>query len=161
MRVSQSRPAAPAGISRPVRYHEPVAIIEQPTETLITLTPVAAAKVKELLAEEPDGEALVLRVAIQGGGCSGFQYGLGFDSVAEGDVELELEGVPVVVDPFSAPYLRGTTIDFLNSIQESGFKIDNPNATASCGCGHSFTVAEGEEPAGDDSAHACGAGCSH
>jgi iron-sulfur cluster assembly protein len=139
-----------------------VAIVEHPTDTLITLTPVAAAKIKELLAEEADGDALVLRVAIQGGGCSGFQYGLGFDSVAEGDVQFELEGVPVVVDPFSAPYLRGTSIDFLNTIQESGFKIDNPNATASCGCGHSFTVAEGEEPACDaDSAHACGSGCSH
>ena len=143
-----------------------VATIEHPIdttgETLITLTPGAAAKVRELLAEEPDGDTLVLRVAIQGGGCSGFQYGLGFDSVAEGDVELTLEGVPVAVDAYSAPYLRGTTIDFLNTIEESGFKIDNPNATASCGCGHSFTVAEGEEPAGDaDTAHACGSGCSH
>ena len=64
---------------------------------------------------------------------------------AEGDVELSLEGIPVVVDPFSAPYLRGTTIDFLNSISESGFKIDNPNAVSSCGCGHSFQVEEGEE----------------
>jgi iron-sulfur cluster assembly accessory protein len=136
-----------------------VATIEQPTDSLISLTPLAAAKVKELLAEEGD-EALVLRVAIQGGGCSGFQYGLGFDTVAEGDVQLDFEGVPVVVDPFSAPYLRGTTIDFLNSIQESGFKIDNPNATASCGCGHSFTVAEGEEPAAD-AGPACGSGCSH
>jgi iron-sulfur cluster assembly protein len=138
-----------------------VAIVEHPTDTLITLTPLAAAKIKELLAEEADGDALVLRVAIQGGGCSGFQYGLGFDSVAEGDVQLELEGVPVVVDPFSAPYLRGTSIDFLNTIQESGFKIDNPNATASCGCGHSFTVAEGEEASGGEAAHACGSGCSH
>jgi iron-sulfur cluster assembly protein len=138
-----------------------VATIEHPTDTLLTLTPVAAAKVRELLAEEADGETLVLRVAIQGGGCSGwFQYGLGFDTVADGDVELELEGVPVVVDPFSAPYLRGTTIDFLNSIQESGFKIDNPNATASCGCGHSFTVAEGEEPA-EAVEPGCGPGCSH
>jgi iron-sulfur cluster assembly protein len=141
-----------------------VATIEHPAEltgeTLISLTPVAAAKVKELLREEND-ETLVLRVAVVGGGCSGFQYGLGFDAPAEGDVELELEGVPVVVDPLSAPYLRGTTIDFLNTIQESGFKIDNPNATASCGCGHSFTVAEGEEPAGDDTAHACGSACSH
>ena len=144
-----------------------VATVEQPVDVpgdvLLSLTPLAAAKVKELLAEEPDGETLVLRVAIQGGGCSGFQYGLGFDTVAEGDLEFQLEGVPVVVDTFSAPYLRGTTIDFLNSIQESGFKIDNPNATASCGCGHSFTVAEGEEP-GDEAAHAasgCGPGCSH
>ena len=136
-----------------------MATIEQPTDTLISLTPLAAAKIKELLTEEADA-TLVLRVAIQGGGCSGFQYGLGFDNVADGDVELELQGVPVVVDPFSAPYLRGTTIDFLNTIQESGFKIDNPNATASCGCGHSFTVAEGEEPS-DDAAHGCGPGCSH
>jgi iron-sulfur cluster assembly protein len=126
----------------------------------LTLTPVAAAKVRELLAEEAD-ETLVLRVAVVGGGCSGFQYGLGFDNVAEGDVELDLEGVPVVVDPMSAPYLRGTTIDFLNTIQESGFKIDNPNATASCGCGHSFTVAEGEEPAADEAEYGCGSGCSH
>ena len=150
-----------SGISVLVRYHEHVAIVEHPTDTLISLTPPAATKIKELLAEEPDGNTLVLRVAIQGGGCSGFQYGLGFDSsAAEGDIVLELEGVPVVVDPFSAPYLRGTTIDFLNTIQESGFKIDNPNAVSSCGCGHSFTVAEGEEP-GDDAAHGCGPGCSH
>jgi iron-sulfur cluster assembly protein len=142
----------------------PMATVEHPLEThdemLISLTPVAAAKVKELLAEEGD-ETLVLRVAIQGGGCSGFQYGLGFDTVAEGDVQLDLEGVPVVVDPFSAPYLRGTTIDFLNSIQESGFKIENPNAVASCGCGHSFTVAEGEEQPEADAGPPCGSGCSH
>jgi iron-sulfur cluster assembly protein len=132
------------------------------TDTLLTLTPVAAQKVRELLAEEPDGESLVLRVAIQGGGCSGFQYGLGFDSAAaEGDLELELEGVPVVVDPFSAPYLRGTTIDFLNTIQESGFKIDNPNAVSSCGCGHSFQVAEDEEPPEGTHMGGCGSGCSH
>ena len=138
-----------------------MAIVERPTETLLSLTPVAAAKVRELLAEEPDGETLVLRVAIQGGGCSGFQYGLGFDTVAEGDLELVLEGVRVVVDPFSAPYLSGTTIDFLNTIQEAGFKIDNPNATASCGCGHSFTVEEGEERPAAEVAHGCGPGCSH
>jgi len=139
-----------------------MAMVEQPTETLITLTPVAAAKVRELLAEEPDGESLVLRVAIQGGGCSGFQYGLGFDSgAAEGDLELTLEGVPVVVDPFSAPYLTGTTIDFLNTIQESGFKIDNPNAVSSCGCGHSFQVEDEEELPEGTHVGGCGSGCSH
>ena len=137
-------------------------IIERPTETLITLTPVAASKIRELLSEEADGEALVLRVAIQGGGCSGFQYGLGFDSgPAEGDHELELEGIPVVVDQFSAPYLQGTTIDFLTGLQESGFKIDNPNAVSSCGCGHSFQVAEGEELPEDTHVGGCGSGCSH
>ena len=147
-----------------VRYHGAVATIEplvdNPGETLLALTPGAAAKVRELLAEEGD-ETLVLRVAIQGGGCSGFQYGLGFDTVAEGDVQLEFEGVPVVVDPFSAPYLRGTTIDFLNTIQESGFKIDNPNAVSSCGCGHSFQVEEGEELPEGTEMGGCGSGCSH
>ena len=158
MRVSQTHP----GANGPVRYHERMAIVEHPTETLITLTPGAAAKVKELLEEEPDGGTLVLRVAIQGGGCSGFQYGLGFDSGAvEGDVELTLEGVPVVVDPFSVPYLRGTTIDYLNTIQESGFKIENPNAVSSCGCGHSFQVADEEELPEGTQMGGCGSGCSH
>jgi len=149
-------------IRNPVRYDEPVATVEHPLDTLISLTPVAAAKIKELMAEEQDAETLVLRVAIQGGGCSGFQYGLGFDAgVAEGDVELELEGIPVVVDPYSAPYLRGTTIDFLNTIQESGFKIDNPNAVSSCGCGHSFQVDEAEELPEGTHVGGCGSGCSH
>ena len=126
---------------------------------LVSLTPSAAAKISALMAEETD--VSVLRVAIEGGGCSGFQYGLGFDRGAqEGDVEFECEGVKVVVDPFSAPYLRGATVDYLETIQESGFKIDNPNAQASCGCGHSFTVEEG---AADADAHGggCGSGCSH
>ncbi len=155
-----------SGIAGAVRYHACVATVEHPTETqesvpLVSLTPVAAEKIRQLMAEEPDGESLVLRVAIQGGGCSGFQYGLGFDSgSAEGDIELHLDGVLVVVDPFSAPYLQGSTVDFLNTINESGFKVENPNAVASCGCGHSFTVAEGEE-SGDEAAAGCGSGCSH
>ena len=109
--------------------------IAERTETeLLTLTATAASKVKELMAEEPEGEAAVLRVAIQGGGCSGFEYGLGFDrGPLDGDHELTAHGVAVVVDPFSAPYLRGATIDFLTGLQESGFKIDNPHASSSCG----------------------------
>jgi iron-sulfur cluster assembly protein len=137
-------------------------ITERPTETFLSLTSTAASKVRELMAEEPDAETLVLRVAIQGGGCSGFQYGLGFDTgAAEGDHELELEGVKVVVDPFSAPYLQGATIDFLNGLQESGFKVENPNAVSSCGCGHSFQVEEGEELPEGTSVGGCGSGCSH
>ncbi|MCZ7589765.1 MAG: iron-sulfur cluster insertion protein ErpA [Gaiella sp.] len=137
-------------------------IAERPTETLLDLTPLAAEKVKELMASEPDADSLVLRVAIQGGGCSGFQYGLGFDSgAAEGDHELVLEGVRVVVDPFSAPYLQGATIDYLNGLQESGFKIENPNAVSSCGCGHSFQVEEGEELPEGTHVGGCGSGCSH
>ncbi|MHB8642455.1 MAG: iron-sulfur cluster insertion protein ErpA [Gaiellaceae bacterium] len=128
------------------------------TTPLLSLTEAAAAKIKQLLAEESDVE--VLRVAIQGGGCSGFQYGLGFDSAAaEGDVAFELHGVTVVVDPYSAPYLQGAEVDYVDSIQAAGFAINNPNAVASCGCGHSFQVAEGEAP--EDSAGACGSACSH
>ena len=136
-----------------------MATVEQPT-TLIPLTERAATKIKSLMEQEPAGEAEVLRVAIQGGGCSGFQYGLGFDSGAtEGDVELHLHGVPVVVDPFSAPYLRGASIDYLETIQEAGFKIENPNVSSACGCGHSFQVEDGEAPA--DTVGGCGSGCSH
>ena len=81
--------------------------------TLVSLTASAAAKIKDLMAEEPAGEAAVLRIAVQGGGCSGFQYALGFDrGPQEGDNELESHGVAVVVDPFSAPYLAGTEVDW-------------------------------------------------
>ena len=119
--------------------------IQERTGNIVSLTPAAAAKIRDLMATEED--VSVLRVAIEGGGCSGFQYGLGFDRGAqEGDLEFECEGVTVVVDPFSAPYLSGAQVDYLETIQESGFKIENPNAVASCGCGHSFQVAEGEAP---------------
>ena len=136
-----------------------MATIEREETTLVTLTEGAAVKISNLMAQEPAGEAEVLRVAIQGGGCSGFEYALGFDRGAQaGDHELEFHGVRVVVDPFSAPYLQGSTIDFLEGLQESGFKIDNPNVVSACGCGHSFQVAEGEAP---EAAHGCGSGCSH
>jgi iron-sulfur cluster assembly accessory protein len=128
-------------------------------EALVTLTESAATKVKELMAEEPAGEATVLRIAVQGGGCSGFEYALGFDSGAqEGDQQIDAFGVPVVVDPFSAPYLQGTEIDFLDGLQ-GGFAINNPNVSSACGCGHSFQVeegAEGEMPSADAG---CGSGC--
>jgi iron-sulfur cluster assembly accessory protein len=136
-----------------------MAVQERPTEhteELVSLTPAAATKISALMAEETD--VSVLRVAIEGGGCSGFQYGLGFDRGAqEGDHEFECQGVKVVVDPFSAPYLTGATVDYLETIQESGFKIDNPNAVASCGCGHSFQVDESTDAA---QVGGCGSGCS-
>ena len=135
-----------------------MATLEEPT-TVITLTERAAAKIQELQADEPAGDAAVLRIAVQGGGCSGFEYALGFDrGPLEGDHELEAYGVRVVVDPFSAPYLQGASIDFLDGLQESGFKIENPNVASACGCGHSFQVEEGEAP---DGAHGCGSSCSH
>ena len=131
--------------------------IQERVLPLMTVTEAAATKIKQLLAEEED--VSVLRVAIQGGGCSGFQYGLGFDrGAAEGDHEFEMHGVQVVVDPFSAPYLKGAEIDYVDSIQASGFAINNPNATSSCGCGHSFQVEEGVEAEG--AVGGCGSGCS-
>ena len=138
-------------------------IVEQPLHTtpLLSLTETAATKIRELMAEEAGQDVAVLRVAVQGGGCSGFQYALGFDrGPEEGDHELDLHGVAVVVDPFSAPYLRGASIDFLNGLQESGFKIDNPNVAAACGCGHSFQVEEGEELPEGTAVGGCGSGCS-
>ena len=137
-------------------------IAERPQEpfVLVSLTESAAAKIKELQAGETEVETGVLRVAVQGGGCSGFEYALGFDHGAqEGDHELDCYGVTVVVDPFSAPYLRGAEIDFVNGLQESGFKVNNPNVVSACGCGHSFQVAEGEEA--PEGAAGCGSGCSH
>jgi len=135
-------------------------IIERP-DTLVSLTSNAAEKIRELMAEDPEGESSVLRVAIQGGGCSGFQYGLGFDTgAAEGDLEFEQHGVKVVVDPFSAPYLRGAEVDYVDSIEAAGFAVNNPNAVASCGCGHSFQVADEDAPEGSGAA-GCGSGCSH
>ena len=123
---------------------------------LMTVTEAAAVKIRQLMSEETD--VSVLRVAIQGGGCSGFQYGLGFDSAAaEGDVAFELHGVTVVVDPYSAPYLQGAEVDYVDSIQAAGFAINNPNAVSSCGCGHSFQVEDGDT---DASVGGCGSGCS-
>jgi iron-sulfur cluster assembly accessory protein len=128
-------------------------------EALVTLTESAATKVKELMAEEPEGEATVLRVAVQGGGCSGFEYALGFDSGAqEGDHQIDAFGVPVVVGPFSAPYLQGTEIDFLDGLQ-GGFAINNPNVSSACGCGHSFQVEEGAEGEMPSAGAGCGSGC--
>jgi iron-sulfur cluster assembly accessory protein len=120
----------------------------------LTLTERAAGKVQAMMAMEPAGTAEVLRVAIRGGGCGGFEYALGFDrGAAEGDSEYVQHGVTVVVDPASAPYLKGASVDFVESIQESGFKIENPNASGSCGCGHSFQVEDGAE---DSQSAGCG-----
>ena len=144
-----------------------MATIEQPqTEqeetAALTLTERAAGKVRAMMELEPAGSAEVLRVAIRGGGCGGFEYALGFDrGPVEGDLESEEHGVRVVVDPFSAPYLMGAKVDFVETIQEAGFKIDNPNAAGSCGCGQSFQPAEGAGPTQDSSSAGCGSSCSH
>jgi iron-sulfur cluster assembly protein len=162
--VTKLPPAAapPGPVDGRRRWYHPIMATIERQDVLISLTEAAALKIKELQAQEPEGDADVLRVAVQGGGCSGFEYALGFDRGAQdGDLELELHGVQVVVDPFSAPYLRGAEIDFLDTITESGFKISNPNAVSACGCGHSFQVEEGEELPEGTQMGGCGSGCSH
>ncbi|ASD22112.1 MULTISPECIES: iron-sulfur cluster insertion protein ErpA [Cryobacterium] len=104
----------------------------------VGLTDVAAAKVRSLLAQE-GREDLRLRVAVQPGGCSGLIYQLYFDErTLEGDAVMDYDGVEVVVDKMSVPYLEGASIDFEDTIQKQGFTIDNPNAGGSCACGDSF-----------------------
>jgi iron-sulfur cluster assembly protein len=114
-------------------------------EWMVTLTERAAEHVLALMREDP--EALALRVAVQGGGCSGLQYALGFDGEPQpGDEVADLHGVKVVVDRFSLPYLNGAEVDFVDGLMGQGFTVNNPNAVASCGCGSSFK-AEGDEVA--------------
>jgi iron-sulfur cluster assembly accessory protein len=106
--------------------------------TSIALSDTAAVKVRALLDQEGRDD-LRLRVAVQPGGCSGLQYQLFFDErTLDGDLELDLNGVPVVVDRMSAPLLGGATIDFTDTIEQQGFTIDNPNASGGCACGNSF-----------------------
>src|SRR5437870_12472496 len=105
---------------------------------MLTLTPAAAGKVKELLVEEGRFD-IALRVAVQPGGCSGLRYAMYLDdALAEGDMAAEQFGVRVVVDRMSAPYLSEAKIDFVDSLEASGFTIDNPQAQSSCACGNSF-----------------------
>jgi iron-sulfur cluster assembly protein len=104
----------------------------------ITMTPVAAQAVKDLL-EKRQLEGYALRVYVSGGGCSGFQYGMALDNnIRELDIICETNGIKAVVDEVSIQYLRGATIDYVDDLMGSGFKIENPNAIASCGCGSSF-----------------------
>ncbi|MDP2153376.1 MAG: iron-sulfur cluster insertion protein ErpA [Methylotenera sp.] len=106
----------------------------------IIFTTNAAGKVSEMLIEEGDA-SLKLRVYVTGGGCSGFQYSFAFDDqVAEDDLALEKEGVTLLVDAMSYQYLVGATIDYQEGLEGSRFVITNPNATATCGCGSSFSV---------------------
>jgi iron-sulfur cluster insertion protein len=112
-------------------------------ESIINVTEAAAGKIRELLAEEGKTDS-GLRVFVQGGGCSGFQYGLMIEeSGGVGDQQFESNGVKLFVDPVSISYLRGAEVDFVDTITGGGFTIKNPNATSTCGCGSSFTTEEG------------------
>ena len=104
---------------------------------MLAMTDAAKDRVKELISEET-GQSL--RVFVQGGGCSGFEYGLAFDEEREGDQILEEEGFSILVDKWSLPLLDGVKVDFVESMTGHGFQFENPNATGSCGCGHSFSA---------------------
>ena len=107
---------------------------------VFSLTDNAVEKVAGLIASEDTTDALVLRVAVRPGGCSGFSYEMFFDTdVADDDMKVEYGDVTVVIDPASQPHLKGATLDFKDGLQGAGFHVTNPNAQRSCGCGQSFS----------------------
>jgi iron-sulfur cluster assembly protein len=119
----------------------------------LVLTPGAATKIKTILTERNMPEA-GLRVFVSGGGCSGMQYGMAIEgNPREFDTTVELDGVKVYIDPTSMMYLGGATVDYVDNLMGGGFRIDNPNAVSTCGCGHSFRTS--------GSPAASGGGCGH
>lgn len=113
--------------------------VDLANEPVVQLTVSAAQEVKSLL-QKPENTGKNLRLYVEQGGCSGMQYAMTFDEKRPDDTVAEMQGVGVVVDPFSAQYLRGALVDFSDGLTGGGFKITNPNAKASCGCGKSFTA---------------------
>jgi iron-sulfur cluster insertion protein len=106
---------------------------------MVTITDTAENKIRELMKEEPDVEGL--RIYVRGGGCHGYQYGMAFESkIGEDDTIIEKGGIKVIMDPQSAPLLSGAEVDYVDSLQGSGFSIKNPQAKTTCGCGSSFSA---------------------
>ena len=105
---------------------------------VVSLTKNAVEHVKSMHNSQPENAGKPLRVYVEAGGCSGFQYGMTFDEHREGDQRAEFDGVTLLVDSVSADYLQGTVIDYVDSLNDGGFKITNPRARQSCGCGRSF-----------------------
>jgi iron-sulfur cluster assembly accessory protein len=120
--------------------------------SIVSMTPTAAGKVRELITQEND-PSLGLRIFVAGGGCSGLQYGMTLDEEQEGDTVIMQEGFRVLVDEMSVGYITGSEVDYVDSLMGAGFTVNNPNAVSSCGCGHSFKTASG----GGD-ARSCGCG---
>ncbi|MBI5876881.1 MAG: iron-sulfur cluster insertion protein ErpA [Chloroflexi bacterium] len=123
-------------------------------EQVVNLTPAASLRVKSLLNEK-GLQGYGLRVFVGGGGCGGLQYGMAFENEEqEGDFVMNFDGVKVMVDSMSSQYLMGANVDYIDNIMGGGFKIDNPNAVSTCGCGHSFKSSE--QSAGASSEAGCG-----
>ncbi len=120
---------------------------------MITVTDSAVRQLQSILADEPEPGAKGLRIFVEHGGCAGLQYGMTLDERKDGDAVIVREGVQVLVDEESAKYLGGSTIDFADGLSGAGFRIQNPNAVRSCGCGTSFEAPAEDAPAHQD-AHA-------
>jgi iron-sulfur cluster assembly protein len=126
---------------------------QSPAETsILSITPAAADKVRELLEQEND-PSLALRIFVAGGGCSGLQYGMTLDEEQEGDTVIAQGEFKVLVDEMSLGYINGSEVDYVDSLMGAGFTVNNPNAVSSCGCGHSFKTASG-----GGEARSCGCG---
>jgi len=114
--------------------------VTETSTAAITLSEKAVEKIGELLGGQADGAEQALRVAVRGGGCSGFQYALAFDKPKEDDHVFEADGVAVVVDKVSMQFVFGSEVDYVEGLQGAGFQVNNPNVVAACGCGSSFQV---------------------
>jgi iron-sulfur cluster assembly protein len=111
-------------------------------EAAVSLTEGAAAKINDLVASRENPDESALRIAVRGGGCSGFQYALALDKAKDDDNVFEHNGVSVVVDKVSMQFVFGSEVDFVDGLQGAGFVVNNPNVVAACGCGSSFQVKE-------------------
>lgn len=130
-------------------------VLEVTQTEQLSVTPAAADAVQELLAKR-DLDGYALRVFVSGGGCSGFQYGMALeDNIRETDIISEQHGVKIVVDEISINYLNGATVDYVDEVMGSGFKIENPNAMSTCGCGSSFRTSDDPGAANASGGCAC------
>jgi iron-sulfur cluster assembly protein len=130
-------------------------LLDQVQTDFISLTPAAAQAVQSLL-EKRNLSGYALRVFISGGGCSGFQYGMALENnFRETDLAAEMHGVKIVVDEVSITYLRGANVDYVEDVMGSGFKIENPNAVSSCGCGSSFRTKDSSEESSSSGSCGC------
>ena len=116
--------------------------VVETAQSAITLTEKATEKVHELMSAQEDASEQALRVAVRGGGCSGFQYALAFDKPRDDDHVFEHNGVSVIVDKTSMQFVLGSEVDFVDGLEGAGFAVNNPNVVAACGCGSSFQVRE-------------------